>query len=540
MAVADIERRMTDEKTAVEYRDDGKTPVISGYAAVFNSESRNLGGFIETIRPDAFDRVLAEKPDVVGVYNHDKNFLLGRTGNGTMMLSVDSYGLRYHIVPPATRADVVESVQRGDVVGSSFAFAISDGGDVWSRGADGIRRREIRDIGLLDDVGPVVRPAYGASSVVVSRRAIEMALGESHRPTQTMANAAKRGLKLAEKHENIDERLLHIAETLAARNIVSVEEVEYLAGVYQRCEAARSGGWSGTPAWIEWQLAGGDGGKNWVSRRAADEQAVPVVAVPVEEPAAADEPRAESKISLKPTSGMESACRRGLKLYEDGRGGDGLVAETISWAKKIAAGESLTAEKVIKMAAWHARHKVDKRPGWDKAGEETPGFVAFLLWAGAAGARWSTAKAAQLKKDGEGRDLGEDDVTDEELKAALSERDVLTAESYETIAESIGPWAQPEAHYIEKSPFGQIKCENCVFYEQGQCEIVAGQIAPEAVCKLWIIPEDKMADTQTEPAKEPAAEAAPEAQRDTTADEAVAKAAALKAILLSTRLQTQP
>ena len=80
MANLEIERRTGPQMNAIEYRDDGKTPVITGYAAVFDSESRNLGGFIETIHRRAFDRVLASKPDVVGVYNHDKNFLLGQIG----------------------------------------------------------------------------------------------------------------------------------------------------------------------------------------------------------------------------------------------------------------------------------------------------------------------------------------------------------------------------------------------------------------------------------------------------------------------------
>ncbi|NBX24329.1 MAG: HK97 family phage prohead protease, partial [Microbacteriaceae bacterium] len=262
----EIERRTTVSDATVEYRDMGngeKKPVISGYAAVFNSESRNLGGFVETIHPNAFDDVLAENPDVIGVFNHDRNLLLGRTGNGSMKLMKDPYGLRYEIMPNENTSvgrNVIEWVKDRTVVGSSFAFAVRrDNGDSWSTDSQrGIRKREVRAIGLLEDVGPVVRPAYDSSSVVVSRRAIEMALGESFRPIQTMANASKRGLKLAQRHENIDSRLLCIAERVANREIVSVEEVSYLFGVYERCLAAKVTGWSGSPAWIEWQLAGGD------------------------------------------------------------------------------------------------------------------------------------------------------------------------------------------------------------------------------------------------------------------------------------------
>ena len=208
----EIERRTTVSDATVEYRDMGngeKKPVIAGYAAVFNSESRNLGGFVETIHPNAFDEVLAEGPDVIGVFNHNRNLLLGRTGNGTMKLTKDPYGLRYEITPNENTSigrDVIEWVKDRTVVGSSFAFAIKrENGDSWSTdNTRGIRKREVRAIGLLEDVGPVVRPAYDTSSVVVSRRAIEMALGESHRPIQTMANAAKRGLKLAQRAENVD------------------------------------------------------------------------------------------------------------------------------------------------------------------------------------------------------------------------------------------------------------------------------------------------------------------------------------------------
>jgi len=272
---SEIERRTTVQEATVEYRDMGngeKKPVITGYAAVFSSESRNLGGFVETIHPSAFDEVLSTNPDVIGVFNHDRNLLLGRTGNGSMRLMKDPYGLRYEIMPNENTSigrDVVQWVQDRTVVGSSFAFAIKrDGGDSWSTDAQkGIRRREVRNIGLLEDVGPVVRPAYDSSSVVVSRRAIEMALGETFRPIQTMANAAKRGLKLAQRHESVDSRLICIAERLAAREIVSVEEVSYLSGVYERCVAAKTTGWSGSPAWIEWQLAGGDSGEKWISRR---------------------------------------------------------------------------------------------------------------------------------------------------------------------------------------------------------------------------------------------------------------------------------
>lgn len=549
----EIERRTTVSDATVEYRDMGngeKKPVISGYAAVFNAESRNLGGFVETIHPNAFDDVLAESPDVIGVFNHDRNLLLGRTGNGTMKLTKDPYGLRYEITPNENTSigrDVVEWVKDRTVVGSSFAFAIKrDGGDSWSTdNTRGIRKREVRAIGLLEDVGPVVRPAYDSSSVVVSRRAIEMALGESFRPIQTMANAAKRGLKLAQKAENLDSRLLCVAERVANREIVSVEEVSYLSGVYERCLAAKVTGWSGTPAWIEWQLAGGDAGQKWVERRATSSSEE--VATPMDKPAESaesapestpEEARAASDVNLKPTAGMAAAAKRGLALHEAGRSGDGLKPETVARANRIADREELTPEHVREMRAWFRRHKVDKRPGWNARGAETPGYTAWMLWGGDPAWRWSEAKVAQMDRESGQRDIGEEGV-EGEYESMLSPANLALAESYESIAEEYGPWAQDDAHYMTENPFAKagINCANCVFFEgeEGRCYIVQGAIAPEAVCKLWIIPEERMSE---EKKPEPVAEEKPaeDTRQDQTQHDIDVKIAALKATILRTRL----
>lgn len=106
-------------------------------------------------------------------------------------------------------------------------------------------------------------------------------------------------------------------------------------------------------------------------------------------------------INWTPPQRVRSAFRRGLKLYEEGRGGDGLVQATVDWARRLAAGEQITPDKAVKMNAWHARHASDKRPGWDKEGQETPGYVAFLLWGGEAGRNWSAKLVSEMESYGE-------------------------------------------------------------------------------------------------------------------------------------------
>ena len=555
MATSEIERRITLSDATIEYRDGEngeKRPTIVGYGAVFNSESRNLGGFVETVHPKAFDDILSANPDVLGLYNHDKNKLLARSSNGSLKLSVDGYGLRYEMSLPATRdaEDVATMVRERLVTGSSFAFAVrKGGGDVWSTDEKGMKRREIRSIGLLEDVGPVVRPAYDSSSVVVSRRAIEMALGENYRPNQTMSNSARRGLRIAEKRDDIDTRLLVIAERIASRDVISVEEVAHLAEVQERCGAAKAANWTGTTPHIEWLLSGGDSGQKWTERRYGTYAQIEkgMGSVTDESDLADDCEVRDGEVSLKPTAGMAAACQRGLKLYEDGRGGDGLVPATISWAKKIASRENMTEEKVVKMRAWHARHAVDKKAGWDTAGEETPGFVAFLLWAGAPGRRFSEAKVAQMSPE-------KRDADDDEQYSTISPANLAYAESLEGIVDEFGPWPQggpAGAHYIEVSPFAErgMKCSNCIFFEAGACEVVQGSISENGICKLWVIPEGKMSEESkrsasvvAEAATEPEAVAVEEptvTEKMPGVDEGLAaqiKLAELNAVLLRTRL----
>ncbi len=167
--MSDKEQRMCSQaELRVEDGPDGKPAKIVGYAAVFNSKSENLGGFREIIKPGAFDRTLADKADVRGLFNHNSDIPLGRTTAGTMELSTNKTGLRYTITPPDTQAarDVMASIRRGDVDGSSFSFTVGEGGDDWHEDKDGRVTRTLTDVDLFD-VGPVTFPAYLKATAAV-------------------------------------------------------------------------------------------------------------------------------------------------------------------------------------------------------------------------------------------------------------------------------------------------------------------------------------------------------------------------------------
>lgn len=152
-------------------RDDGSRH-ISGYALVFNAESKDLGGFTEVILPGSLDGVL-EHSDVLCVLNHDEGRgVLGRfrSGTGSMSLTVDETGLRYDLDLPHTALgdEVLEGLRRGDISQSSFSFTVAE--DEWIKRDDGSIQRRIRRFDTLYDVSPVYNPAYDATSVVVDNR----------------------------------------------------------------------------------------------------------------------------------------------------------------------------------------------------------------------------------------------------------------------------------------------------------------------------------------------------------------------------------
>ena len=99
-----------------------------------------------------------------------------------------------------------------------------------------------------------------------------------------------------------------------------------------------------------------------------------------------------------PTDGMRDEAQRYRDWKAEGRDGGTEVAATR--AGQILSGDELSADTVITMAAWFARHEVDKQgegfsPGED--GYPSPGRVAWAAWGGDAGQSWATSKADRIK-----------------------------------------------------------------------------------------------------------------------------------------------
>ena len=140
----------------IEVRNDNGVNTVVGYGAVFNSESNDLGGFVEYVAPGAFDGRLED--DVRFLINHD-GLPLARTTNNTLRLSVDERGLKYEAdMPDTTLAnDLMTLLRNGTISQSSFAFTVEE--DSWEN-VEGRNIRTINKVSRLYDVSSVTYPAY--------------------------------------------------------------------------------------------------------------------------------------------------------------------------------------------------------------------------------------------------------------------------------------------------------------------------------------------------------------------------------------------
>lgn len=144
-----------------EKRED-ESPVIKGYAAVFDKWADIGGWFMEKIRKGAFKKTIGEA-DIRALLNHDANYVLGRNKSDTLRLAEDKKGLAVEIDPPDAQwaNDLLVSMERGDISQMSFGFEVIK--EAWDNERD---ERELIEVRLFD-VSVVTFPAYDSTSAQV-------------------------------------------------------------------------------------------------------------------------------------------------------------------------------------------------------------------------------------------------------------------------------------------------------------------------------------------------------------------------------------
>lgn len=170
-----IERRTMKVSVPEETKASGIEPleekmIVEGYAVVFEQpQTYNFGEetYTETISRTALNG--ADMRRTVMRYNHnDTVFAMARAKNGSLMMTVDDFGLkiRAELIDTQSNRDLYKMIQTGLIDEMSFAFTVAKGGDEWTYSDDfKTVRRTINEIDVVYDVSAVDTGFYETTSI---------------------------------------------------------------------------------------------------------------------------------------------------------------------------------------------------------------------------------------------------------------------------------------------------------------------------------------------------------------------------------------
>jgi hypothetical protein len=153
-----------------------------------------------------------------------------------------------------------------------------------------------------------------------------------------------------------------------------------------------------------------------------------------------------AKEGYKPTSGMQSAARRAIKLKEQGKAkGAGTM---VGWTRagQLARGETLSLSTVKRMYSYFSRHEVDKKgKDWDNSENPSNGKIMWLAWGGDAGFSWSRKivnREKNMKKSLEVQEVIEE--IKDMLEDVINPVDTVIEIPEDTLSKSVDPKPEEE------------------------------------------------------------------------------------------------
>jgi len=153
-----------------------------------------------------------------------------------------------------------------------------------------------------------------------------------------------------------------------------------------------------------------------------------------------------AKEGYKPTSGMQSAARRAIKLKEQGKAKGAGTAVGWTRAGQLARGETLSLSTVKRMYSYFSRHEVDKKgKDWDNAENPSNGKIMWLAWGGDAGFSWSRKivnREKNMKKSLEVQEVIEE--IKDMLEDAVNPVDTVIEIPEDTLSKSVDPKLEEE------------------------------------------------------------------------------------------------
>ena len=171
--------------------------IIEGYFVVYNERTELWDGVFEEISDKALLKSL-QKNDVRCLFNHDANIVLGRTGNNTLQLKSDEYGLfgTLEINENDSEAlNIYHRIVRGDINACSFGFYPTR--ETRHEDEDGSVRYVIEEGDILE-VSPVAFPAYPTTEIAARKKDFEV----DQIKQQALRDFKIRKQKLKEKYIN--------------------------------------------------------------------------------------------------------------------------------------------------------------------------------------------------------------------------------------------------------------------------------------------------------------------------------------------------
>jgi len=218
----------------------------------------------------------------------------------------------------------------------------------------------------------------------------------------------------------------------------------------------------------------------------------------------------------KPTSGMQSAARRAIKLKEEGKAKGAGTAVGWTRAGQLARGETLSLSTVKRMYSFFSRHEVDKK-GKDFNNSENPsnGKIMWLAWGGDAGFSWSrkiVTREKNMKKNLEMQEMVEEikgiledvvnpietvvEITEDDLAKSIDLKpedltDEEISKSYESDNEDEDKWDNMEkacwSGYEQQGmkDKGGRKVPNCVPIKKSADEAPINEAEKEVNKSIW-------------------------------------------------------
>ena len=131
--------------------------------------------------------------------------------------------------------------------------------------------------------------------------------------------------------------------------------------------------------------------------------------------------------TYRPPQGVRTEAAKALAWIADGKAGPGFTDTGRARAAQLARGDAVSADTILRMYSFFARHEVDKQGKGFNAGDEgypSAGRVAWAAWGGDAGFTWASTIRKQLSARAallEGESMESRDIEETETVSNLPE-----------------------------------------------------------------------------------------------------------------------